>query len=343
MNTRARIATVCQAQRFFRSAEENRAHVLGLLDLALRANPDLVCLPENFATVSVPDQDQGVAALAEPVPGPTVDAAAERARRGRCYVICPLLTRQGGLVYNSAVVLDRAGQVLGIYDKRRPVTSASDYTVLERGVTPGAGAGVFDLDFGRIGIRICFDVGFPEDWQLLAEQGVRLALWPSAYDGGGALPRYAALHRYYVVTSVRTDRARILDPCGAALAQTDRLCNVAWQDINLDFSVCHYDFNFGVPDRLLADLGDRVQVRSHLDEGVFLVEPTDPSLTIEQLRARYGFEDIRQYHDRHRAAYAARARGQAPPPQPAAHGDRPLYAKGVPALSQAKGLLVTER
>src|SRR5205823_2957783 len=129
MGTRARIATLCQAQRFFPSEEQNRAHVMELLDLALSLRPDLVCLPENFSTASVPAADAGE--LAEPVPGPTTDAAAERARRGRCYVVCPLLTRRDGQLRNSAVILDRSGGLAGIYDKRHPVTSASDYTRFE--------------------------------------------------------------------------------------------------------------------------------------------------------------------------------------------------------------------
>ena len=326
MNTRVRVATICQAQRISRSVAENRAHVLSLLDLALKQNPDVVCLPETFATAGVPGS---AADLAETVPGPTIDACAERARRARCYVVCPLLTRRGDddRVYNSAVLLDRSGNVAGVYDKRYPVTSTPDYTRFEDGVTPGGGDGIFDLDFGRVAVRICFDVGFADDWRMLAEQNVRLVFWPSAYHGGTPLAAYAALHRYYVVTSVRTDRSRIVDPCGTLLCATDRLANVVWRDLNLDFAVCHYDFNLGIPDRLLADLGGRVEVRSHPDDGLFLVEPTDPALTTEALRAQYGFEEIRPYLDRHRAAYAALNEGRMPAPQCAAHGDRPMYSK----------------
>ncbi len=325
-NTRARVATVCQAQRLFRSVEQNRAHVLDLLDLALKQNPDVVCLPETFATAGVPGSS---ADLTEMVPGPTIDACAERARRARCYVVCPLLTRRSGdgQVYNSAVILDRSGNVAGVYDKRYPVTSAHDYTRFEDGVTLGDGDGIFDLDFGRIGVRICFDAGFADDWRMLAERDVRLVFWPSAYDGGTPLAAYAALHRYYVVTSVRTDRSRILDPCGTLLCATDRLANVVWRDINLDFAVCHYDFNLGVPDRLLADLGGRVEVRSHPDDALFLVEPIDPALTTEALMAQYGFENTRRYYERHRDAYAELVQGREPAPQCAAHGDRPMYSK----------------
>jgi predicted amidohydrolase len=325
MNTRARIATICQGQRFFRTVEENREHVLRLLDLALRQSPDLVCLPEAFTTVSVPSD--GTGERAEPVPGPTVDAVAERARRHRCYVICSILTRREGRCWNSAVVIDRSGEVVDIYDKLHPVTTSPDYTVFERGMTPGTAAPVFDLDFGRVGIQICFDVGFPESWAELARQGARLVFWPSAYNGGRPLEVYAALHRCYVVTSVRTDRSRIIDPCGTVLDQTDRQVNVIVRDINLDFAVCHYDFNYSIPDRIQAAYPGRVAIRSHPDDGLFLVEPTDPALTVENLQAEFGFEAAEQYFQRHREAYAAICRGEGTYPQQAAHGDRPMYAK----------------
>jgi len=118
-----------------------------------------------------------------------------------------------------------------------PVTTSSDYTVFEGGTAPGGrlsdGAALtFDLDFGRIGIQICFDAGFPETWQALADQGARIVFWPSAYNGGFPLRVYAYLHHYYVVSSVRTDKSRIIDPCGTILAQTDDLASIIYRDIN---------------------------------------------------------------------------------------------------------------
>jgi beta-ureidopropionase len=157
---RARIATVCQTGRFYNSIEGNRKYVMGLLDLALRQKPDLVCLPEAFTTASVIDKP--LKELSEPVPGPTTEAIAKRARASKCYIICPIETRRGSKLWNSAIVIDRSGDVLDIYDTVYPSTTSHDYTVFQNGVTPGRKVPVFDLDFGCIGIQICFDVGFPE-------------------------------------------------------------------------------------------------------------------------------------------------------------------------------------
>ena len=324
--TVARIATICQGRRFHPTVEANRAHVLRLLDLALRQGPDLVCLPETFTTVSVPIED--VHEVAEPVPGPTTDAVAARARQARSYVICPVKNQRDGTIWNSAIVIDRQGHIAGIYDKAQPVTSSFDYTVFESGVQPGpADVPVFDLDFGRIGVQICYDAGFPETWARLAEQGASLVFWPSAYNGGFPLQVYAYLHHYYVVSSVRTGSSRIIDPLGQILHQTDERHNLIYRDINLDYCVCHYDFNHSIGDEIMAAYGPRVEIRSDRDSGHFLIEPRDGTLTIAALQDEFGFEPTAQYHQRHRDAYAELRAGRAAPPQQAAHGDRPMHNK----------------
>jgi predicted amidohydrolase len=322
--TRARIATVCQNGQFFSTVAQNRDHVLHLLDLALAQRPDLVCLPETFTTAGVIGPE---ANLAEPIPGPTTDLVAQRAREHHSYVICPIKTQRDGVAWNSAVIIGRAGEIVGIYDKAHPVTTSADYTVMEGGLTPGGDPPVFDLDFGRVGVQICFDAGFPESWQALADRGARAIFWPSAYNGGFPLQVYAYLHHVYVVSAVERDSSRIVDPLGQILAATDPHVNVIARDLNLDFCVCHYDFNYSIPDRIMAAYGDRVRIRSDFDSGHFLVEPADDVVTVAQLQSEFGFEGTSCYHQRHREAYALLREGKTPSPQRAHHGDRPQYAK----------------
>jgi len=321
---RIRIASICQGGCFYGSVEENRKHVMKLLDMALLHKPDLVCLPEAFTTTTV---NKPIEELAESVPGPTTKIVGKKAKAYQCYVICPIITKRKGKIWNSAVIIDRDGEILGIYDKVHPVTSSSDYTVFENGVTPGSDVPVFDLDFGRIGIQICFDIGFPESWQELAKKGARIVFWSSAYNGGFPLQVYAYLHHYYVVSSVQSDKSKIIDPLGRVLAETDRHVNVICREINSDFVVAHYDFNYSIPDRIMKAYPKRVEVRSHIDDAHFLIEPIDDSLSTEQLQKEFGFESTFQYHERHRRAYKWILQGKEPLPQKAAHGDRPQYSK----------------
>lgn len=323
----ARIATVCQGRTHTPDMDQNRARMLERLDLALTHTPDLVCLPETF---TLPARAiASIDTVAEPIDGPTVSAVSARAQRHRCQIVCPQVIRHAdGRCVNAAVLLGRDGAVVGIYEKAHPVTSTPDYTALEWGTSPGPEIPpVFDLDFGRVGIQICFDIGFPEQWDALARQGAKAVFWPSAYDGGYPLRAYAALHRIYVVSAVRTAHSRMIDPCGTVLEQTDAQNAVIVRDINLDFAVCHYDFNYAVPDRLRAAYPGRVAIRSHDEAGLFLVEPTDPTLTVAQLQAELGFESADAYHERHRAAAQALREGGPAPVQNAPHGDRPMWGR----------------
>jgi hypothetical protein len=238
-----------------------------------------------------------------------------------------MYTERDGAIYNSALLFDRSGEITGIYDKVHPVTSMPDYTVFESGTTPGTEAATFDLDCGRVGIQICFDVGFPETWAVLAQRGARLVFWPSAYHGGLPLQTYASLHRYYVVTSVGRDRSRIIDPCGRVVRETDAQVNVVAYDLNLGFAVCHYDFNYAIPDRIMERYGDRVRVSSYVDDGLFIVEPLDEGITTEALQQEFGFESMQAYYDFHRRGYRSLVEGERPAPQKARHGARAQYRK----------------
>jgi beta-ureidopropionase len=324
---RARIATVCQAGLVRRTVDESCKLMMDLVDRVIEQKPDLVCLPENFATAGL--NVRSAAEKAEALQDKTITAAAKRAKAHKCYIVCPSITSRDGKILNSAVILDREGTIAGIYDKACPVTTSADYTVLEDGITPGSpDIPVFDLDFGRIGIQICFDIGFPENWEMLRKKGARMVLWPSAYDGGFPLWAYAYLHHFYVVSSVRSGQSRIVDPCGAVLAETQKESMFIVRDINLDFVVSHLDFNFSIPDKIKAKYGERVDVRrTNPGSSHFVVEPMDPAITTRALQEEFGFESTWEYHDRNRAAYAEIRAGRKPAPQAARHGVRPQYGK----------------
>ena len=325
MHTRAKIATICQSGNYQTTIDGNNTEMLKRLELALRQNPDLVCLPESFSSASVPRDT--VKQVAESIPGPTTDLFAKKARENHCYILCPVFTKRDENYWNSVVVIDRVGCILGIYDKLHPVTTASNYTHFEQGVTPGSKTPVFDLDFGRIGIQICFDALFPNSWDELSQKGARIIFWCSAYNGGFPLQAYAWLHHYYVISSVCTEKSRIIDPCGSILVETNSQLNVIWREINLDYAVCHSDFNYGIPDRILTAYPGKVEIRSHWDEGHFLIEPLDPSVTITHLQSEFGFISVQEYAKLHQIAYASLRSGKAAKPQQAAHGDRPMYQK----------------
>lgn len=309
----------------FGTVEENRRYALKLVDQCLKLKPDLVCLPEAFTAAGV--RYERAEEVAEKLDGPTIKILSGKAIDGNCYIICPLLTKREGKVWNSTVIIGRDGEIIGIYDKVHPVTSSHDYTVFEGGVAPGREYPVFDLDIGRVGIQICFDICFPEGWFELGRKGAKIMFWVSAYNGGFPLQAYACINKYYIVTSVRTDKSMIIDPCGRILAQTDYWANVIHYDLNTDYVVCHYDFNYSIPDIIASRYSDKVKVQSYGDDSLFIVESLTENVKAEDLQRALGFESFQQYIERHLTAYKLLHRGATPQPQKTAHGSRPQYQK----------------
>ena len=51
---------------------------------------------------------------------------------------------------------------------------------LEDGITPGRDTPVFDCDFGRLGVQICWDIQFADGWDALGRAGAEIVAWPTA-------------------------------------------------------------------------------------------------------------------------------------------------------------------
>jgi len=69
------------------------------------------------------------------------------------------------------------------------------------GVLPGERTAVFDTDFGRLGLAVCFDLNWQPVWADLKAHGAELVCWISAYEGGLPLQAFAWIYQYPIVTS----------------------------------------------------------------------------------------------------------------------------------------------
>jgi len=264
------------------------------LEQAACRRPDIVCLPEVFAG-SVP----------EGVPGPTTERLSQWARTNSCYVICPMATRVDGHRFNSAVLLDRRGQIVGRYDKIHPTEGE-----LEQGTCPGRDEGlVFRTDFGAIGIRICFDVNWHGCWDRLRENGVKIVFWPSAYPAHRHLSALAWMNEFYVISSTMTRASRIYDITGDVIGATGMFQQWADADLNLGKRLFEIDYHTDKIPALLRKYGRKAEVQWYHDEDWFTLASLDPELSVEELMAEFGLIPIRPYHDRcERAQDQARAR-----------------------------------
>ena len=228
------------------AVRENTEQACRLIREARAAGADLVLLPELFSTgYQLNAIGPVLGDLVEPVGGPTVRALQEAAREAGCYVAAGVaLTHELTAVpYNSAVVIDRTGALAGTYDKQH-------LWALERFYfRSGAGGGVFDTDFGRVGVMICYDMGFPETARMLALKGCDLLVCLSAWCAedmdswhlngpSRALENtvyVAAVNRYGVEEDlVMPGHSYVSNPRGHIIAELDEECaGVLYVDIDL--------------------------------------------------------------------------------------------------------------
>jgi predicted amidohydrolase len=88
-----------------------------------------VCLPEAITLVGTP---LDYIAASEPVPGPTTKYLGDLARKFKMYIVAGILEREGDVVYNTAILMDRDGKLAGKYRKL-----SLPREEIEGGVTPG--------------------------------------------------------------------------------------------------------------------------------------------------------------------------------------------------------------
>ena len=84
-----------------------------------------------------------------------------------------MFEKRDGKVYNTSVVINPQGEIVGKYDKMFP------FMPYEMGVESGDEFLVFDVpEVGRFGLSICYDIWFPETTRTLVSMGVEVLLHP---------------------------------------------------------------------------------------------------------------------------------------------------------------------
>jgi predicted amidohydrolase len=226
---KVRVVTTRIEQPWETTVQDNFHLMAKVLDEAGRKKPDVILLteffPENGVKGSVHDRS-------EPIPGPVTDALASKAREYNTYIIAGMLELDGGKTYDTAVVIDRQGRIAGKYRKTHlPLAE------VEAGETPGSDYPVFDTDFGRIGVLICWDFVFPETFRIMRLEGAEIVFLPIAGDPGArhfdTITRARALDNgVYLVASVSHGAAsRIVNPDGEVIAETTE--GLATADLDL--------------------------------------------------------------------------------------------------------------
>jgi N-carbamoylputrescine amidase len=127
------------------------------------------------------EQDPKWFAWAEPDDGRTVALMAGLARRLGVVLVVPFFEKAApGLYFNTAVVLETDGSVVGKYRKNHIPQLGPCYWEKFFFAPGDLGYPVFRTSAGRIGVAICYDRHFPEVWRALGLNGAEIVFNPSA-------------------------------------------------------------------------------------------------------------------------------------------------------------------
>jgi N-carbamoylputrescine amidase len=158
---------------------------LGFVEQAAHKGVQILCLQEIFnGPYFCPSQDKRWYDAGEPIPGPTTELFQALAKKHEMVIVLPIYERaMRGVYYNTAVVIDADGAILGKYRKQHIPQTAGFWE--KYFFKPGDGGyPVFQTRYAKVGVYICYDRHFPEGWRALGLNGAEIVYNPSATVAG---------------------------------------------------------------------------------------------------------------------------------------------------------------
>ncbi|WP_374764442.1 nitrilase-related carbon-nitrogen hydrolase [Yunchengibacter salinarum] len=162
------------------------AHI-PLIEEAGKKGVQVLCFQEVFTQpYFCPSQDTKWYAAAEKIPdGPTTKLMQDYAKKFGMVIVVPIYEESEvtGIYYNTAAVIDADGRYLGKYRKTHipQVKGFWEKFFFKPGASDWP---VFQTQFCKLGVYICYDRHFPEGWRALALNGAEYIVNPSATVAG---------------------------------------------------------------------------------------------------------------------------------------------------------------
>jgi predicted amidohydrolase len=233
---RVTIASINLRPKNTLSAEKSVEQFMETAERVVPANADLILLPEGITVVGT---GKHYADVAETIPGPTTKRLGEFSRKHKAYVAAGIYEREGAVVYNTAVLLDREGNIAGKY--RKVYLPREEMEEL----APGNDYPVFKTDFGVIGIMTCYDVAYADPARGLTAGGAEIILLP-IWGGDQTLAKARAIeNQVYLVASGYDHPTYVMSPEGERLAVAPEQGSAAVATIDLNKSLRQRNNNMG--------------------------------------------------------------------------------------------------
>ncbi|QGQ98143.1 carbon-nitrogen hydrolase family protein [Paenibacillus psychroresistens] len=210
----------------------NLCEILLRIDAAGQAGADLICISEAQCSRCT-DFNDLFRDTPEVIPGHLSAAISSKAKEYGTYIVFNLDERDGVCVYNTSLLFDRQGQIAGKYRKvHLPMAEA------QLGFTPGNDYPVFDTDFGRVGMLICWDQVFSEPARIMRLQGAEILCISTAGEAPIQTAARAVDNGVYVVVAGTNGEqpSRIINPLGEILCEFGRENTLGMSCVEIDLN-----------------------------------------------------------------------------------------------------------
>ncbi|MEH7252679.1 nitrilase-related carbon-nitrogen hydrolase [Neobacillus niacini] len=169
---------ICQFESELGKPEVNFKKAEEFIKEASEKGADIICFPELFVTgYNFGILGDETVTLSKTFYELACEKFSKWAKQYQIYIIAPFgeVRENEEQIFNSALFFDKQGNLLGNYAKTH-LWSAEKKYFKEGDTLP-----VYDTDFGKLGIIICYDAGFPEVARTLALRGAEIIFVPAAW------------------------------------------------------------------------------------------------------------------------------------------------------------------
>lgn len=125
--------------------------------------------------------------------GPTTKMLSELAKAYNMVIISSILERDsnhGDTIWNTAVVISNKGRYMGKHRKNH-IPRVGDFNESTYYFEGNTGHPVFETEFGKIAINICYGRHHPQNWMMFGLNGAEIVFNPSATVGQLSEPLWA--------------------------------------------------------------------------------------------------------------------------------------------------------
>ena len=166
------------------SKQNNLDRACAFIAQSKQGGADMAILPEMFCC---PYENKYFPEYAEPEGGETWEKCSRLAADHGIYLVSGSMPERDeeGRIYNTSYVFDRNGHQIGKHRKMHLFdidVKGGQYFKESDTLTPGDQVTVFDTEFGKMGLCICYDFRFPELARLMVDKGAQVIIVPAAFN-----------------------------------------------------------------------------------------------------------------------------------------------------------------